>query len=72
MIPTLFVDTGFFLALELSRDQNHSRAQKLWARLAESPPRLVTTTYGLDEIVTFFNVVEEQDADFLHGVKVDF
>lgn len=48
----LFLDTAFLIALEAHDDQHHHEAKTYWRR---HTPRLVTTTYVFDEIVTFFN-----------------
>lgn len=50
-----FLDTSYLIALELSKDQNHSTALKHWRGLTRSLPKLVTTSYVFDEVVTFFN-----------------
>ena len=54
-MEAVFVDTGYLLALELANDQNHQRALSHWQRMRAELPRLVTTSYVLDEVVTFFN-----------------
>ena len=54
-MTTVFLDTGYVLALELSNDQNHRAASKHWRSLRKRLPPLVTTTYVFDEIVTYFN-----------------
>ena len=51
----LFLDTGFLIALEARDDQYHPAALRYWRGLTESMPRLVTTSYVFDEVVTFFN-----------------
>jgi len=51
----LFLDTGFLIALEAADDQHHQAASAHWRRLTGSMPRLVTTSYVFDEVVTFFN-----------------
>ncbi|MCI0624549.1 MAG: hypothetical protein L0387_23365 [Acidobacteria bacterium] len=51
----VFIDTGYFLALELSNDQNHHVAKKHWESLITNLPPLVTTSYVFDEVVTYFN-----------------
>jgi len=51
----LFIDTGFVIALESMTDQNHEKALQLWNELLKDLPDMVTTTYVIDEIVTFFN-----------------
>ena len=50
-----FLDTGYVIALETSDDQHHERAQEHWRDFLRQQPRLVTTSYVFDEIVTFFN-----------------
>ncbi len=54
-MKSVFLDTGYVIALELSSDQNHRSALKHWRSVAKSLPLLTTTTYVFDEIVTFFN-----------------
>ena len=54
-MKSVFLDTGYVIALELSSDQNHQGALKHWRSVAESLPLLATTSYVFDEIVTFFN-----------------
>lgn len=51
----VFIDTGFVIALESVTDQNHEKASQLWNELLKNLPEMVTTTYVIDEIVTFFN-----------------
>lgn len=50
-----FVDSSYWIALELKDDQNHHRAQSHWNSLDLNSTQLVTTTYVLDEAVTFLN-----------------
>ena len=52
---TVFLDTGYVLALELANDQNHRAASKHWRSLRKRLPPLVTTSYVFDEVVTYFN-----------------
>ena len=54
-MSTVFLDTGYVLALELSNDQNHRIASKHWRSLKKRLPLLVTTSYVFDEVVTYFN-----------------
>lgn len=51
----IFFDTSFIIALETADDQNHEFALKCWKNIVASLPTLVTTSYILDEVVTFFN-----------------
>jgi len=51
----LFLDSGYVIALEAENDQHHSDASYHWTTLFQSPLLLVTTSYVLDEIVTFLN-----------------
>src|SRR5712691_5061850 len=52
----VFVDTGYLLALELANDQHHQDATRHWQGVVRALPRLVTTSYVFDEVVTFFSV----------------
>jgi uncharacterized protein len=47
---TVFVDTGYVLALERRTDENHWRSLR-----GRGLPRLVTTTYVFDEVITYLN-----------------
>ena len=51
----LFLDANYLIALEVSDDQHHKEASHHWSALLQSPPLLVTTSYILDEVVTFLN-----------------
>jgi predicted nucleic acid-binding protein len=48
----LFIDTGAFLARELTHDQHHFAAADGWNTLAESADRLFSTEHVLDETIT--------------------
>ena len=52
---TVFLDTGFLIALEMASDQYHQAAVEHWRRITSSLPHLITTSYVFDEVVTFFN-----------------
>lgn len=54
-MSSAFLDTGYVIALEASDDQHHEAAQRHWWRFVKGSPRLVTTSYVFDEVVTFFN-----------------
>src|SRR5258708_3751528 len=54
-MTSLFLDTGYLIALEVSDDQHHNEAHHHWTKLLESPVSLVTTSYVLDEVVTFLS-----------------
>ena len=51
----ILIDTGYWLALELERDQNHDRALRHWREALFGFPRVVITSYIFDEVVTFLN-----------------
>jgi predicted nucleic acid-binding protein len=51
----VFVDTGYFVALELTKDEHHLIALQHWNSTSRSLPRLVTSSCVFDEVVTFFN-----------------
>ena len=50
-----FVDTSYWVALDLKKDQNHELAKTHWQIFVQSPFALVTTSYVFDETVTYFN-----------------
>lgn len=52
--PRAFLDSGYLVAYENADDQNHRLARKHWASL-EREPALLTTSYVLDEVLTFLN-----------------
>lgn len=52
---SLFLDANYVVALEVSDDQHHQQAVQHWKTIMESPVGLVTTSYVLDEVVTFLN-----------------
>ncbi len=54
-MKSVFIDTGYFLALELAQDQNHELALRHWREVSKALPQLVTTSFVFDEVVTFFN-----------------
>ena len=49
---SLFVDTGAFLAKEITADQHHEAAGKFWQRIAAERPRLYSSQHVLDETAT--------------------
>ena len=51
----VFVDTGYLFALEITNDQHHQAAIQHWQGIVAALPRLVTTSYVFDEVVTFFS-----------------
>jgi uncharacterized protein len=51
----VFVDTGYLIALEDADDGNHPAAVQHREGLREMP-LMTTTSYVVDEVVTFFNV----------------
>jgi uncharacterized protein len=54
-MDTVFIDTGYLLALELANDQNHQLAKQHWQQIITTLPPLVTTSYVFDEVVTYLN-----------------
>lgn len=55
-MPEAFLDTGYLLALERRSDESHERAVAHWQAVKrEGLPRLVSTTYVFDEVVTYLN-----------------
>ena len=54
-MKTYFGDTSYWLALELSDDQNHAAALTHWHSLVKTSFSIVTTSYVFDETVTYLN-----------------
>jgi len=52
---SVFVDTGAWIALALSRDPLHSEARELWERLGTTGARLHTSTHVVVETFTFLD-----------------
>lgn len=50
----VFLDTGYLVAVEVIDDQHHSVAIEHWLQFLRNPSQLVTTSFVLDEVVTFF------------------
>ncbi len=75
---SVFVDTSYWLALELGNDQNHQIAITHWQGILPALPPLVTTSYVLDEVVTFFNSrgyhakAVQVGSSLLHSASVPF
>lgn len=53
-MTTFFLDTSYIIALETANDQYHIQALDHWQELLSTGPRLVTTSFVLDEVATFF------------------
>ncbi len=51
----LFWDTSHLLALELANDSRHAAALSHWQSLSAAMPPLLTTSFVVDETVTFLN-----------------
>ena len=56
-----FLDAAFVIALETTDDQNHDSAHEFWRKFQLSPTPLITTSFVLDEIATFFNSRDRHD-----------
>lgn len=54
-MTTVFLDTSYIIALEIADDQYHSQALNYWQSILAEAPRLITTSFILDEVATFFN-----------------
>jgi predicted nucleic acid-binding protein len=51
-VSKLFIDTGAFLARELTHDQHYDAAAEAWHALADSNDRLFSSEHVLDEAIT--------------------
>lgn len=54
-MTALFLDANYVIGLEVADDQHHAEARQHWTKYLESPQPLITTSYVLDEVVTFLN-----------------
>jgi predicted nucleic acid-binding protein len=54
-VEPLFLDSAFVIALVFKADQNHAEAQATWGQVTGERRNFVTTTFILDEAVTFLN-----------------
>jgi uncharacterized protein len=54
-VEPLFLDSAFVIALVFPNDQNHRQASAIWQRVTSERRSLLTTTFVLDETVTFLN-----------------
>ncbi len=61
----LFLDSAFVISLLFKADQYYARAQATWAQVTAARRNFVTTTFILDEAVTFLNSRGE------HGLAVE-
>jgi predicted nucleic acid-binding protein len=53
-VTPVFIDTGYLIAIEMVADQHHSMAIGSWRQILRNPPQLVTTSFVLSELITFF------------------
>jgi|688.fasta_scaffold31926_9 predicted nucleic acid-binding protein len=65
-----FLDTSFVLALELKDERHHQAAKSYWQSMAKASPRLITTSYVFDEVVTFFNSRSRHDKAVVVGDRL--
>jgi len=58
-MPLKFLDTGYLIALENTRDEHREKVKRHWGTYIQSlsspQPALVTTSYIFDEVVTYLN-----------------
>lgn len=54
-MKTIFIDTGYLLALEIANDQHHQSAIQHWNSILPNYPNFITTSFVFDETVTFLN-----------------
>ncbi|HET7233875.1 MAG TPA: PIN domain-containing protein [Longimicrobium sp.] len=66
----VFVDAGYLIALDNSRDENHAAALRHWREFARSRPALVTTSFVLAETVAFFQRRGQHDKAVEVGLRL--
>jgi uncharacterized protein len=49
----IFIDTGAFIARYIVRDQHHREAAGLWKRIEETRPACVTSSWIVNETLTY-------------------
>jgi predicted nucleic acid-binding protein len=54
-VTGVFLDAGYLIALEPARDQHHDAAVRHWQEFVHSRRALITTSFVLDEVITYFN-----------------
>ena len=54
-ISSVFLDTGYLVALAMVNDQHHEDAVNHWQRVVQGTIEIVTTSLVLVETVTFIN-----------------
>lgn len=54
-MKTVFLDSSYLIALEVKRDQDHEQARDHWESISSSIPRMLTTSFVFDEVVTSLN-----------------
>jgi predicted nucleic acid-binding protein len=54
-VESLFLDSSFVIALVFRADQYHAQAGATWAKATGARRSFLTTTFILDEAVTFLN-----------------
>ncbi|HEV3049444.1 MAG TPA: PIN domain-containing protein [Longimicrobium sp.] len=62
----LFVDSAFLIALVAADDQYHTRATEYWRRVSRTT-LLLTTTYVVAEVLTFFKARRRHSTAVLIG-----
>lgn len=62
----LFLDSAFLIALVAADDQYHARANEHWRRISRTT-RLLTTTYVVAEVLTFFKARGRHSTAMLIG-----
>ena len=60
-MEALFLDSGFVIALVFKADQHYLQAISIWQRVVTERRTCLTTTFVLDEVVTFLNSRGEHD-----------
>jgi hypothetical protein len=55
----IFIDTSAFIAIRVSDDANHKKAQNFLTIIKEKKLRLHTTNFILDEVYTYFCKIHE-------------
>jgi predicted nucleic acid-binding protein len=76
--PSVFLDSGYAIALLATDDQYHEPASRHWRTLAAAPSPIVTTSFVVCEVVAMLQrkgrhaAAVEAGTSLMHGEGIEF